>query len=164
MAGLSITPAGGAGTVTSVSVTTANGVSGSVATATTTPAITLSLDSTTRLSSKVITSLRDLTAASGDVAYTGVGFTPTAIQAIAVVEESQVFSIGFSDSAKTNTHADRKYDNLFRSSGHLIFGLPSAGAYQSAIVKSYDADGFTLTWTKTSSPSGTLNLYFLCFK
>lgn len=34
---------GGAGTVTSVSVTTANGVSGSVATATTTPAITLTL-------------------------------------------------------------------------------------------------------------------------
>lgn len=34
---------GGAGTVTSVSVTTANGVSGSVATDTTTPAITLTL-------------------------------------------------------------------------------------------------------------------------
>src|SRR5437773_1530589 len=37
----------GAGTVTSVSVTTANGVSGSVATATTTPAISLSLDGIT---------------------------------------------------------------------------------------------------------------------
>lgn len=39
--------AGGAGTVTSVSVTTANGVSGSVATATTTPAITLTLGAIT---------------------------------------------------------------------------------------------------------------------
>lgn len=39
--------AGGAGTVTSVSVTTANGVSGSVATATTTPAITLNLGAIT---------------------------------------------------------------------------------------------------------------------
>ena len=37
------TPAAGGGTVTSVSVTTANGVSGTVATATTTPAITLAL-------------------------------------------------------------------------------------------------------------------------
>jgi len=36
-------PAAGSGTVTSVSVTSANGISGSVATATTTPAITLSL-------------------------------------------------------------------------------------------------------------------------
>lgn len=39
--------AGGLGTVTSVSVTTANGVSGSVATATTTPAITLTLGNIT---------------------------------------------------------------------------------------------------------------------
>lgn len=38
---------GGGGTVTSVSVTTANGVSGSVATATTTPAITLTLGAIT---------------------------------------------------------------------------------------------------------------------
>ena len=43
----------GAGTVTSVSVTTANGVSGSVATATTTPAITLSLGAITPSSVQV---------------------------------------------------------------------------------------------------------------
>ncbi len=42
-----VTLAGGSGTVTSVSVTTANGVSGSVATATTTPAITLTLGAIT---------------------------------------------------------------------------------------------------------------------
>lgn len=41
------TGSSGAGTVTSVSVTTANGVSGSVATATTTPAITLTLGAIT---------------------------------------------------------------------------------------------------------------------
>ena len=41
------TPSGGSGTVTSVSVTTANGVSGTVATATTTPAITLTLGAIT---------------------------------------------------------------------------------------------------------------------
>lgn len=38
-----VTPGAGTGTVTSVSVTTANGVSGTVATATTTPAITVAL-------------------------------------------------------------------------------------------------------------------------
>lgn len=42
-----VASAGGPGTVTSVSVTTANGVSGSVATATTTPAITLTLGAIT---------------------------------------------------------------------------------------------------------------------
>jgi len=42
-----ITGAGGTGTVTSMSVVTANGVSGSVATATTTPAVTLTLGAIT---------------------------------------------------------------------------------------------------------------------
>jgi len=46
---------GGSGTVTSVSVTTANGVSGSVATATTTPAITLTLGAITPTSVNGIT-------------------------------------------------------------------------------------------------------------
>lgn len=44
---IAATIAGGGGTVTSVSVVTANGVSGSVATATTTPAITLTLGAIT---------------------------------------------------------------------------------------------------------------------
>lgn len=43
----SVPPGGGTGTVTSVSVVTANGVSGSVATATTTPAITITLGTLT---------------------------------------------------------------------------------------------------------------------
>jgi len=42
-----VAAAGGSGTVTSVSIVTANGISGSVATATTTPAITLSLGAIT---------------------------------------------------------------------------------------------------------------------
>lgn len=45
--GHSISGGGGSGTVTSVSITSANGISGTVATATTTPAITLSLGAIT---------------------------------------------------------------------------------------------------------------------
>jgi hypothetical protein len=56
---------GGSGTVTSVSVTTANGVSGSVATATTTPAITLTLGAITP-SSVSATGASTFTAASGN--------------------------------------------------------------------------------------------------
>lgn len=43
LSGVNPTGGGGTGTVTSVSVVTANGFAGSVATATTTPAITLSI-------------------------------------------------------------------------------------------------------------------------
>jgi len=61
---------GGGGTVTSVSVTTANGVSGSVATATTTPAITLTLGTITPTS----------VAASGNVTGANLSGTNTGDQ------------------------------------------------------------------------------------
>lgn len=78
-------PVGSSGTVTSVSVTTANGVSGSVATATTTPAITLALGAITPSSVNGIThtanadgfeeaggtTSRKLTVSGGDVALVG---------------------------------------------------------------------------------------------
>jgi hypothetical protein len=64
--------AGGSGTVTSVSVTTANGVSGSVANATTTPAITLTLGAITPTS----------VAASGTVSGSNLSGTNTGDQTI----------------------------------------------------------------------------------
>lgn len=62
---------GGAGTVTSVSVVSANGISGSVATATTTPAITLTLGSITP--SQIVTT-NNLITASGNAATIPITF------------------------------------------------------------------------------------------
>lgn len=67
-----LTAAGGTGTVSSVSVVTANGISGTVATATTTPAITLSLGNITPTS----------VAASGNVTGTNLSGTNTGDQTI----------------------------------------------------------------------------------
>ncbi len=67
-----VTPATSSGTVTSVSVVTANGVSGSVATATTTPAITLTLGAITPTS----------VAASGTVTGSNLSGTNTGDQTI----------------------------------------------------------------------------------
>lgn len=118
----------------------------------------------TALSSKVITATRDLTAATGNVAYTGVGFTPTSIMAIAYVEAGVTSSTGFADSAKAGG-AIGPYTSFAMTGGnYLIYALTSAGVNQTAVVDSYDADGFTLTWTKTGSPTGTLNIKFICFK
>jgi len=75
--GTNVSWAGGGGTVTSVSVTTANGVSGSVATASTTPAITLTLGAITPssiLTSGVVTTTNATAATnktSGAVIVTG---------------------------------------------------------------------------------------------
>jgi len=81
---LTISGGGGSGTVTSVSVVTANGVSGSVATATTTPAITLSLGDITPTSvaaSGTVTGSNLSGTNTGDqTSVTGNAGTATALQ------------------------------------------------------------------------------------
>jgi hypothetical protein len=66
----------GSGTVTSVSVTTANGVSGTVATATTTPAISLALGAITP-SEVTVGGTATAAPAAGSVVVTGVSSAPT---------------------------------------------------------------------------------------
>lgn len=121
----------------------------------------------TRLSSKIITATRDLTAVSGDVSYTGVGFCPTSIHSQYAINGSGVVGngTGFSDSVRGSSALNDRQNNAtsVRTTG-LIYSDVASGALQYAVVKSYDADGFTLTWTKTGSPTGTLNIAFLCYR
>jgi len=123
----------------------------------------------TRLASKIITISRDLTAAGAptDVAYAGVGFTPTSVVIVGVISGSAaVLSIGFGDSAKGVNTVIKTWDNNYYPTlvGGVIIASTGSGIYQAATIKSYDADGFTLTWTKSGSPTGTLTCYALCFR
>lgn len=121
----------------------------------------------TRLLSKIIIGTRDNTAASGDVSYTGVGFTPTAIICMANIDNSGVtayWSMGVSDSSVAEYGMEYADDERNFQRANIAYIQPSLGNAQTAVVKTYDADGFTLTWTKTGSPTGTTNLTFLCFR
>lgn len=122
------------------------------------------------LTSKIITATRVLSVASGNVAYTGVGFVPTVIIAWECCTggyDSQ--SWGFSDSNKA-VRCLYTYNNI-GAAGDGAY-LIAAGDYtsapttrgQTAVIVSYDADGFTLTWTKYGLATETANLYFLCLK
>lgn len=122
------------------------------------------MDSTTRLASKVIAFTRDASAASGDVAYTGVGFVPTSIIAVAGIEGTVPLCIGGADSAKAGKTVEQYYGGLVTKYDYLIGLDVSSGNQQRAIVSTFDSDGFTLTWTKTGSPTGTINGFFLCFR
>lgn len=123
------------------------------------------MDSTTRLASKVITGDRDMTAASGDVSYTGVGFVPTSILAIASVSGAVTANISVGDSAKTASGIyTMGSDNTKNRYAGIVTLVTSGGNQQIATIKSYDADGFTLTWAKTGSPTGTGYITFLCFR
>lgn len=116
----------------------------------------------TRLKSKVIIANRTNSDATGDVAYTGVGFTPTCITCNASVEGIST-SFGICDSAETQACKFMIGGVGYDANGSLIHGETTLNtAKQVAVLASFDADGFTLTWTKTGSPTGTTICHFLC--
>lgn len=125
-----------------------------------------SLDTVARLASKVIVATRDMTAASGDVSYTGVGFKPSCIIALVNIDANQNASLGIGvcDSSRTDNTVGQ-YNGGYLYQGSAFITVESTGAQaQIAVVKSFDIDGFTLTWTKQNSPTGTAKIIFLCFR
>jgi hypothetical protein len=125
----------------------------------------LAFKSDVGLKAKVITGTRGMTAATGSVSYTGAGFPPKAIIALAIIDNTVSLCIGLSDSNRTascilcsGTSANWDYNN-----GALLYIATLFGAtLQLASVSSYNTDGFTLSWTKIGSPTGTAQLIFLC--
>lgn len=131
-------------------------------------AIAAALATLTRLESKIITATRDVTAGSGDVSYTGVEFSPTVIIALGgfyTTPEARA-SIGFSDSSiAERVLANLSTDVFYNAPGDCLYFADAVGNYQAAVVKTYDADGFTLTCTKSGNPgAGTAKLNFLCLR
>lgn len=119
--------------------------------------------------SRIVKFTRDMTAASGSVSYTGLGFVPTMLIAISPgITGEMNASWGFSDKNLANENI------LARNDGSLLFtespqflniqqGEPSAGS-QTASVSTYDSDGFTFNWTKSDIPTGTATIKILCLR
>jgi hypothetical protein len=113
---------------------------------------------------KVGTFTRDLTAASGDVSYSGVGFKPSAIIFLANKTSNPEASWGFSTGAVNYTTYYRGTGIIGNNSNACIMLTPDATNIQHALVKTLDAHGFTLTWTKVNSPTGTGTIFYLAFR
>ena len=118
------------------------------------------------LSSKIVRTTRDLTTASGNQAVTGVGFRPTSIVFFAERTGQPEASHGFTDSASTGSCIFM--DGLAgawnqSSSVPIVMTDPVAGS-NTAALNSYDADGYTLAWTKVGVPVGTSTIFSLCYR
>lgn len=118
---------------------------------------------------KVISLTRDLTVATGAVAYTGCGFRPRALIATGGINASSNFAIHFgmasaaagSGVGMTGPFAAANAQTIV--SGTFLLSSDATGANnQGFAVSSYDADGFTGTWTKAGTPTGTITVYVLC--
>lgn len=124
-------------------------------------------------SPKIVIGSRDMTAASGQVAYTGIGFKPSYITCIACPSTDRRFSIGCVDGNLGGAFGQDNAAtiNRFRTSigagaseGLIWGGDPLTVDSQYAYFVSFDTDGFTLQWDKTGSPTGNNQMVFTCFK
>lgn len=106
---------------------------------------------------------RDMTAASGNVAYTGVGFTPKALIFFSAGGSNfDLLSWGFSTSGVGVSTTI--YDTASQTSAvdNALALYDSGSTAQFLDLVSYDADGFTVTWTKAGSPgAGTGQIMYL---
>ena len=115
---------------------------------------------------KVGSFTRDTSLASGDQAVTGVGFQPKGIlffmgQSGAASNEA---SWGFTD-ASGGSSVLRDGTGIFKSDSSPIFDRQSgSGTQYTGVLDSFDADGFTITWTKAGSPTGTINIKYLAMR
>ena len=97
---------------------------------------------------------RDMEAATGTVATTGVGFVPKALIFFAVDVNSTAYSWGFDDGTNSLTLYSYHYavaDTVTHSDTFSIYMRKSASLSQGAVVNSFDSDGFTLSWTRTGT-------------
>ena len=77
-------------------------------------------------------------------------------------------SWGFTDSRNAYDRLIADFHNVTANSydswAELIRVTGGHPIFQKAVHTSYDADGFTLAWTKAGSPTGTLNCSYLALK
>jgi hypothetical protein len=110
---------------------------------------------------------RVMTAGAGTVAYTGVGFKPSAIIVLmSGALGTGDWSAGFTDGTTQSCIAGlaSASGNVTSGASTLVFEYQSAGVNQQATLQSLDSDGFTLSWAKNGSPTGTAYLCYLCFR
>ena len=111
---------------------------------------------------------RDQATASGDQVITGVGFRCKAIIVLASESATSEMSIGFSDMRPTSNLDEALRDehnsaaNDYSIVGNALIYMYESGTNQySGVISGFSGDGFTITWTRTGTPTGTITAAFL---
>jgi len=116
---------------------------------------------------KIGTLTRVMSVASGDDSYTGVGFKPSNIILISGLTAAAAASVGVDNATVHGCVYNNHYSaantwSLAATLSLVIYEDAGKAAY--GIVKTMDADGFTMTWTKVGSPTATLTAIYLAFR
>lgn len=108
---------------------------------------------------------RDTSTASGTQAVTGVGFQPRAVIFLANQSGTKEMSVGVDDGTTKGCVYQQTTAGNFGVNANAIVADESSGVNNYiGSISSLDSDGFTISWTKTGSPTGTLSVYYLALR
>ena len=109
--------------------------------------------------SKVLNFTRSAAAGSGDQAITGAGFTPTSVEIFTAHDgNTDMVSMGWGDSSlgeRCLYNSGGASASWGPGSARIIFISTDDGNSMAGVLKTLDADGFTITWTKAGSGKDT---------
>lgn len=109
---------------------------------------------------KVGSFTRDLSTASGTQAVTGVGFAPKVVKFESGRDGGGGNEYGLDDGTTSNSWGRTTAASSFDLFSTQSIGHGEIGASYTGEITSLDSDGFTITWTKTGSPTGTLTVNY----
>lgn len=116
---------------------------------------------------QVGTFTREMTDASGNQVLTGVGFAPKALIMLAIVTSTSQLSIGFvvSGANVCLINFDSSVPGAWSfSSTQSVYMDGGAGVSYIGVVNALGTDGFTVTWTRSGAPSGTIQVLYLAVR
>jgi len=120
---------------------------------------------------KILQTTRVMTSASGNVAYTGLGFKPTFIEFQCGISGGNPCASQGAADAVTGINTCLESVNFTGGPQETFYQNGIAGIvrtdaalanYQFFTVASFDADGFTLAWTKNGTPVATMSISAFC--
>jgi len=112
---------------------------------------------------------RDTSLASGTQAVTGVGFQPKAV-IFFMMQDGAAGEASWGSSSDDGSHMSISDTHISTANAYTndttnsIVDNHSGSAIYQGRIQSFDSDGFTITWNKVGSPTGTIRTIFLALK
>jgi len=115
---------------------------------------------------KIGTFTKTMTDSSTTQAITGVGFKPRMIIFIAAISGTYAAAWGFAIGTTGSGIAAAGTTGYYYHNDINVFVIysPTSGDSQAAVINSDDADGFTIGWTKSGSPTGTATIQYIAVR
>ena len=117
--------------------------------------------------SKVGTFTYDTATATGTQAITGIGFTPTGLTLFAALDTAGEASYGVGAVGMNHCVSDKQNwvaNYWVPTVDKAIYMVQSSSINSAGIVQSFDADGFTIGWTKTGAKTGSVYVYYMAVR